>query len=77
MARTTPNPAAPRAPEPLRAGHGYRNEVTWDAGRGRQPYANQGEREAGPAGFAQAEGGSRGTHSGVHQDQAERARGVP
>ncbi len=77
MARSAANPSPPGSPGPLRAGHGYRNEVTWDEGRGRQPYANQGEHEAGPAGFGEAEGGSRGARSGVHQAQAERAKGVP
>ena len=31
-----------------RAQHGYRNEVSWDDGKGRQPYTNQ-EEELPPA----------------------------
>ena len=31
-----------------RAQHGYRNEVSWDGGKGRQPYTNQ-EEELPPA----------------------------
>ncbi len=60
-----------------RAGHGYRNEVTWNDGQGRQPYANRGEQEGPPAGFEEAEGGDRGVHSGVNLEQAERAKGTP
>ena len=64
--------------DPAHAEHGYRNEVSWNRGRGRQPYANQGEREAGPPDFGQEwEGGERGEHSGVNQAQMERARGTP
>ena len=32
-----------------RAAHGYRNEVSWDGGKGRQPYSNQGTEEQGTA----------------------------
>lgn len=71
QATPPPDPPAPRA------GHGYRNEVSWDEGRGRQPYANQGEREAEPAGFIETEGGDRGAHSGVNLEQTERAKGTP
>ena len=54
-----------------RAQHGYRNEVTWDGGKGRQPYTNQGEEEQGPAAAREAEGGSRGDASGRTIEQLE------
>lgn len=58
------------------AAHGYRNEVSWDDGAGRQPYANQGEEEQAPA--AQAyEGGNRGAVSGRNQQQLEQVKGNP
>lgn len=59
-----------------RARHGYRNEVSWDGGRGRQPYANQ-EEEIGPAAAPEAEGGSRGDASGRTIEQMEDIRRDP
>lgn len=41
------------------AQHGYRNEVNWDGGKGRQPYTNQ-EEELGPAAMPEFEGGDAG-----------------
>lgn len=60
------------------AEHGYRNEVSWDGGDGRQPYANQGEREAREPnlGDAFAEG-ERGAHSGKALEELEQVRGKP
>ena len=42
-----------------RAQHGYRNEVSWEGGAGRQPYTNQ-EAEIGPATAKEFEGGNTG-----------------
>lgn len=80
--------APERKPAPgeskTRAGHGYRNEVSWDTGQGpgqgRQPYENREDNPVPPesGGLMQdVEGGDRGTHSGVHREQSERAKGTP
>lgn len=58
------------------AQHGYRNEVSWDQGRGRQPYANQ-EEAIGPAAAPEAEGGSRGDASGRTIEQLEDLKRKP
>ena len=61
-----------------KAEHGYRNEVSWSGGQGRQPYANQGSEEAEPASFGEEfEAGDRGEHSGTHQQQDEQVRKMP
>jgi hypothetical protein len=65
-----------------RAEHGYRNEVSWDKGKGRQPYANQqdgeGEQEKDqPAGWPETEGGDRGDASGRTLEQMEEVRKLP
>ncbi len=61
-----------------RAGHGYRNEVSWRSGQGRQPYTNQ---EPGvpedPACAGEIEQGDRGILSGVTQAQMEALRRKP
>ena len=44
--------------------HGSPSEVSWDGGAGRQPYANQGAEEQGPAGAPETEAGNRGAASG-------------
>jgi hypothetical protein len=64
-------------PEGTKADHGYRNEVSWDNGRGRQPYANQGDKEEGPATAGEFEAGNRGDQSGRNADQMDQARGTP
>lgn len=67
-----------RAPE--HAAHGYRNEVTWNGGQGRQPYGNQPEAAAAdtaPQAFHEVEGGDRGEHSGTTQEQMRQVRGTP
>ena len=64
----------------VRAVHGYRNEVSWDEGQGRQPYENREDNPMPPesGGLMQdVEGGDRGAHSGVHREQSERAKGTP
>lgn len=60
-----------------RAKHGYRNEVSWDGGKGRQPYANQGKQEEGPATARETEGGNRGPASGQNLEQLEQLKRKP
>ena len=69
-------PGAGKAPD-ARAAHGYRNEVSWDAGEGRQPYANQGEEEQGPVTAGGYQGGNRGALSGRNLEQLEEAKRKP
>lgn len=60
------------------ARHGYRNEVNWEGGSGRQPYSNQGRRETpSPASGEQVAEGNRGSRSGNNLDQLERAKRKP
>ena len=59
-----------------RAKHGYRNEVSWDGGKGAQPYANQ-EAPLGPAAAHETEGGNRGASSGRNLEQLEQLRRKP
>lgn len=59
-----------------RAKHGYRNEVNWEGGKGRQPYTNQDE-EIGPATARETEAGNRGPASGRNFEQLEQVRGKP
>ena len=71
----------PRAPGEAEgdghAAHGYRNEVTWDGGKGRQPYANQGEEEQEPDTAGEVEAGDRGEASGRNLEQLEEVKGKP
>jgi hypothetical protein len=60
-----------------KAAHGYRNEVSWDGGKGGQPYANQGEMEQGPSSAPEVEGGNRGDASGRNLDQMEQVKQMP
>lgn len=65
-------------PEPNHAQHGYRNEVTWEGGSGRQPYANQGRRETpGPGAAIEVEEGNRREQSGENLAQSEAVKGKP
>ena len=59
-----------------RAGHGYRNEVSWDGGRGRQPYTNQ-EEEIGPATAKEYPGGDAGDAAGRNIEQLDEVKGLP
>ena len=60
------------------ARHGYRNDVNWEGGSGRQPYGNQGRRETlTPAAGERDAEGNRRERSGVHQDQLERSKQKP
>lgn len=60
-----------------KAKHGYRNEVSWDGGKGRQPYTNQGEEEQGPAAAPEAEAGNLGKTSGRNLEDLEAVKGTP
>ena len=61
-----------------KARHGYRNEVTWEGGSGRQPYSNQGVQETpGSAAAGDVEEGNRGEQSGENLDQLEAVKGKP
>lgn len=61
-----------------RAAHGWRSEVVWRSGQGRQPYTNQepGAPQATGA-FAECAQGDRGAHSGVNQQQMREVRRKP
>jgi hypothetical protein len=61
-----------------RAAHGYRNEVSWDGGKGRQPYANQGEEEQEASGAAgEYEAGNAGDRAARNGEQFEEVKGTP
>ena len=59
------------------AAHGYRNEVSWDGGKGRQPYSNQGPEEQGTAAAREYEGGNAGDVAGRNLEQLEQVRQKP
>ncbi len=58
------------------AEHGYRNEVSWDGGKGRQPYTNQ-EEELPPAAAREYEGGNAGDTAGRNLRDLEAVKGTP
>jgi hypothetical protein len=60
-----------------RAAHGSRNEVSWDGGKGRQPYTNQGEEEQGPASAREYEAGNAGDVAGRNLEQLEQVKRKP
>lgn len=60
-----------------KAGHGAPSEVSWDKGKGRQPYANRGQQEAEPTGGDVFEAGDRGELSGRNQEQLEQVKRKP
>lgn len=64
-------------PEADRAAHGPRNEVTWEGGSGRQPYANQGPQETTESDNHEVAEGNRGEQSGRNLEQLDKARGIP
>ncbi len=66
-----------KSPEADKAGHGTPSEVSWDDGAGRQPYANQGAEEAGPATGDEAQEGDRGDKSGRNLEQLEQVKKKP
>ena len=59
-----------------RAAHGYRNEVSWDDGQGRQPYANRGDQESGPA-VTEHEGGDAGEAARRNAEDLEKVKRAP
>lgn len=67
--------------EPSTAGqaaHGFRNEVSWDGGEGRQPYSNQGDEETpSPAAYEESPEGNRGDKSGVTLDHLDAVKKKP
>jgi hypothetical protein len=62
-----------------RARHGAQSEVTWEGGSGRQPYANQQERDgdAPPQHGGEFAEGDRGELSGRNSEQLEKVRKLP
>ena len=59
-----------------KAQHGYRSEVSWDGGQGRQPYTNQ-EEELGPAAAGEFEGGNAGDTAGRNLEDLDAVKGTP
>ena len=59
------------------AAHGRPTELTWDDGKGRQPYANEGVEEQGSGTAGTAEAGDRGDSSGRNLDQVEQVKRKP
>jgi hypothetical protein len=77
MSREKTTPAPGETPQDGSARHGGRTEVNWDGGKGRQPYANQGRREGGPATGGAYEAGDRGEFSGRNLEQLEEVKKKP
>jgi hypothetical protein len=59
------------------AKHGYRNEVSWDDGKGRQPYANQGDEEQHADALPEPEAGNAGEAAGRNVEQLRAVKGTP
>lgn len=57
--------------------HGERTEVSWNEGKGRQPYTNQGTKENGEPADAEFAVGDRGELSGNNLDQLEEVKKKP
>ena len=53
------------------------SEVTWEQGRGRQPYSNQGPVEADEPGPGEIAEGNRGEASGRNAEQLDQVRKMP
>lgn len=74
---TKPSEHRPEEPAP-KARHGPPSELSWHSGQGRQPYANQGSREAEETNCGDHyDSGDRGVHSGTNLTQMEQVRGTP
>lgn len=68
----------PNKADPPRAEHGTPSEVSWNQGKGRQPYANQGDEEAGETGGGdEFPAGDRGELSGRNLEQLDEVRKKP
>lgn len=63
-----------KGPEAGKAAHGPRNEVSWDGGRGRQPYENQDPQTPADPGAAEFPEGNRGEASGKNLEELEKVR---
>lgn len=59
------------------AEHGYRNEVSWDGGQGRQPYANRGEAEQAPDAMPEPEAGDAGDAAGRNVEELDAVKRKP
>jgi hypothetical protein len=59
------------------ARHGYRNEVSWDGGEGRQPYTNRGDVEQGTDAMPEAEAGNEGEVAGRNVEQLREVKEKP
>ena len=59
------------------ARHGYRNEVSWDGGEGRQPYANRGDVEQGADALPEPEAGNEGEAAGRNVEQLREVKQKP
>ena len=60
-----------------KAQHGYRNEVSWDEGKGRQPYANRGEEEQAPDAMPEPEAGNAGDIAGRNVEDMDAVKEKP
>ena len=68
----TSQPLETNQPQPAKAKHGARSEVTWEGGSGRQPYTNQGTAEGVEPNAPTDEGGANlGEVSGRNQEQLD------
>jgi hypothetical protein len=65
------------SPKTDKAEHGTPSEVSWDDGAGRQPYANQGSKEAEQTSGGEASEGDRGELSGRNLEQLEQVKKKP
>jgi hypothetical protein len=70
-----PKPEGRKDDNRPKADHGAPTEVSWDDGAGRQPYANQGDREAGEPNEGEFAEGDRGELSGRNLEQLEQVKG--
>ena len=59
------------------AEHGYRNEVSWDDGKGRQPYANRDADAPGAEAMPEVEGGNAGDAAGRNVEDLEALKEKP
>jgi hypothetical protein len=72
------NPATGKDPQQPKAEHGASSEVTWDDGKGHEPYGNQGaEQNEEPHGGDEFAEGDRGAASGRNLEQLEAVKRKP
>jgi len=78
MTKAQPDSQPGDGKEMGKASHGAPSEVSWNSGKGRQPYANQGAEEAAePELGDHVSEGNRGELSGRNQEQLERVKKLP